>query len=443
MNPRFFERSFTFLILLFTLPLLFLPKINLLSVGGRETAGIRIDDVVLMVFVVLFAWTHFQLNRRLSTIEKWLFAIVGFSIFSFIVNKFLYEIGWIHVSGNLLYALRIMEYFSFFYIGLLAVDYVKPSVLIKSFIIWNCMIMVFQKAGLIGEFSMYGYNPSATYRPPGICSFPSEAGAVLNMLFCYLLFQPKIESTKIPFWPPLARQIFDASYLYVLFVVFGLLTVITGSRIAIFAVAVIFLYCVGKKMSWRTPWTIAISSAIILVGGALLTSFIVENKDMIHRSKGLLSMKNVELISRVWDSVDVTREPYVGETLGNRDTDMSWWMRIRKWCYVLKIYVMHPETYLQGVAPGFAFAGLDGGYLRILVENGIIGVFLFWNFFRCIAKKSPQLMAMVAAFAINMIFFDVYIAYKPMSLLFLVAGMTWAEETKTVKSTYELEPSHA
>jgi hypothetical protein len=27
-----------------------------------------------------------------------------------------------------------------------------------------------------------------------------------------------------------------------------------------------------------------------------------------------------------------------------------------------------------------------------------------------------------------MIFFDAYIAYKPMSLLFLVAGMTWAQQ---------------
>lgn len=259
---------------------------------------------------------------------------------------------------------------------------------------------------------------------------------MLNMLFCYLIFQPKNESSKISFWPPAARQVFDMSYLYIIFLVFGPLTVLTGSRIAIFALAVVFLFCVFRGISWRTPWTIAVSSLIILVGGTLLTMVIVENKDMIHRSKGLFSMKNIELAEMVWDSVDTTREPYVGETLTNQGADMSWWMRIRKWCYVLKIYVTHPETYLQGVGPGFAFAGLDGGYLRILVENGIIGVFLFWNFFKCIAKKSPQLTAMVAVFAINMIFFDVYIAYKPMSLLFLVSGMTWGLEANK-KSTQD------
>lgn len=424
---RFFEKSFTFFILLLTLPLLFLPKINLVSFGGRETAGIRIDDFVLFLFLILFTWAHFQLGRRLREVEKWLFALVAFSLFSFALNQFFYQIGWIHVSGNLLYALRIVEYFCFFYIGLLAVEFVNPSTFILSFIVWNSSIMILQKCGLVGEFSLYGYNPSSTYRPPGICSFPSEAGAMLNMLFCYLIFRSQESVKRVPFWPPVVRQMARASSLYLIFLFFAFLTVISGSRIAIFAVAVIFLYCVGKKMSWRTPWTIAISTAVVVLGGGLFASFIVENEEMIDRSKGLLSMKNLELVTTMWNNVDISREPNTHTIFGNGQTDMSWWIRIQKWCYALKIYVSHPITYLQGVGPGFAFAGLDGGYLRIVVENGIIGAFLYWKFFASIAKKSPQLKWMVIALGINMIFFDAYIAYKPMSLLFLVAGLTWGQ----------------
>ena len=44
--------------------------------------------------------------------------------------------------------------------------------------------------------------------------------------------------------------------------------------------------------------------------------------------------------------------------------DMSWWMRIQKWCYALKMYVMHPISYLQGVGPGFATPALDGGFVE-------------------------------------------------------------------------------
>ena len=34
---------------------------------------------------------------------------------------------------------------------------------------------------------------------------------------------------------------------------------------------------------------------------------------------------------------------------------------------------------------------------------------------------------MVVAFLINMIFFDVYLAYKPMSLLLFVSGCTYSQ----------------
>ncbi len=129
----------------------------------------------------------------------------------------------------------------------------------------------------------------------------------------------------------------------------------------------------------------------------------------------------------MWNNVNINIEPSFNGTVDNGQKDISLWIRLQKWSYVLKVYLTYPITYLQGVGPGFAFAGLDGAYLRILVENGIIGSFLYWKLFKSIATKSPQLMAMVIVLAINMIFFDAYIAYKPMSLLFLVAGMTWAE----------------
>ncbi len=271
-------------------PLLYFPKINLVSFGGRETAGVRVDDLILFVFILLFGWCHFLLRKRLQDTEKWLFATVGFSLLSFLLNKFFYSIGWIHVTGNLLYALRMLEYFSFFYIGILAVGFISPSKYIKAFIIWNGIIILLQKGGLIGEFGMYGYNPSATYRSPGICSFPSEAGALLNMLFCYLIFQKETPSKTVPFWPPIVRQFFSYIHLYLYFIIFALLTVITGSRIAIAALLIVFLYCVWKKMSWRTPWTIALTFIILIGGGGLVAYFIMENQELIDRSKGFFRL---------------------------------------------------------------------------------------------------------------------------------------------------------
>src|SRR5690606_31552302 len=110
--------------------------------------------------------------------------------------------------------------------------------------------------------------------------------------------------------------------------------------------------------------------------------------------------------------------------------DTSWWMRIHKWLYALKIYLDHPESYFQGIGPGFAMAALDGGVLRIFVEYGIIGFILFFQLFYRIAKVSETLEYCIVAFAINMIFIDVYLAYKPMALIFFMTGYFYAEKKR-------------
>ena len=49
-------------------------------------------------------------------------------------------------------------------------------------------------------------------------------------------------------------------------------------------------------------------------------------------------------------------------------------------------------------------------------------------------QKKPAAERMLIAILINMIFFDVYMAYKPMSLLFIAVGYFYATEPE-----YEIE----
>lgn len=176
--------------------------------------------------------------------------------------------------------------------------------------------------------------------------------------------------------------------------------------------------------------------ATLFIIAATFTSihFIMENKAIINRSVGLLSFTNIDLIGLVWNQISIDYDPIGREAVLYQAYDMSWWMRIHKWIYALKIYYLNPQCWLQGVGPGFAMAALDGGFLRILTEYGMIGCFLFWKFFSAIARQSEQLKWMVIAIGINMIFFDVYLAYKPMSLLFLVSGCTWATQKQSGQS---------
>ena len=161
---RFFDRYASFWLAVCCLPLLFLPKINLISLGDRETAGIRIDDFVLLGFCLIIFWAHFALRMKMCSLERWIVALLAFSLFSFLSNRILVEMGILQVNASLFYCLRLFEYFLFFYIGALCCLFFGTSSVIKAFFLWNLLLMALQKAGLIGQFSVSGY---VQWRPTG------------------------------------------------------------------------------------------------------------------------------------------------------------------------------------------------------------------------------------------------------------------------------------
>ena len=284
-----------------------------------------------------------------------------------------------------------------------------------------------QKADLIGQFTNVGYASSVSSRVVGIASFPSETGMLLNLLFCFFIYNKEVNLKFSKLCPPHVKNFLSQTYIYWMFFIFSVLIILTGSRIAIISLGVVFLFRVKEELQTRfvSKW---IYASIFLIIGIVVSFVVIQETDSItKRSEGLLSFKNLELIHVVWDKINLNFDPIGNETVKYEAYDMSWWMRIHKWCYALKIYYLNPECWLQGVGPGFAMAALDGGFLRILTEYGIIGSFLFWRLFSSIYRQSIELKWMVIAFSINMIFFDVYLAYKPMSVLFFISGATYAK----------------
>ena len=59
-----FDRRTSFFLVLCCLPLLFFPKVNLISLSKNETAGIRFDDIVLLFICVGFFWAHMALEKK-------------------------------------------------------------------------------------------------------------------------------------------------------------------------------------------------------------------------------------------------------------------------------------------------------------------------------------------------------------------------------------------
>lgn len=433
----YFEKKVALLLALFAVPLLFLPKINLISFQS-ESAGLRIDDLILLGVGTLLFWAHFQYHQKLYQIEGWIFAITALGILSFILNLMLVDAGQLLNQAKIFYAIRLLEYFIFFYVGALTAHLSPGKRIIQAFLVWNLLLMCLQKMNLVGAITVEGYASNVSERVQGVASFPSEMGLILNLLFCYLLFDNSLPSKMSRLFSTEMRYFFHALYPYLMFGLFGVFVILTGNRISILALLVCFVFKIRRDFRWRSLSSFLILAALVpcAIGFFYL---IATSGGVSGRSTELLSWENFKLIDIVWDKIDITGE--IGEGVIDAESyDMSWWIRIHKWMYVTKLFVYHPECYLQGLGPGFCGAALDGGLLRLLVEYGVIGLWFFWKFFSSLGRINLQLKWMTIAFLLNMIFFDAYLAYKVMSLYLFIAGKAF--ETNKLQAWNRTREEH-
>lgn len=419
---HFLDRKLSWVCLLFTLPLLFLPKINIAAVGERETAGLRIDDLFLLVFGFVFLCAHIRAKEPLQRIEKVLLVLVALSLVSYLLNQLFVAIGLLFLEANLFYVIRPLEYFIFFYVGA-----ILPSTLLRGvllfFLWWNVFWMALQKLSLLGGVAYSGYIVDVSGRVQGIASFPSEMGLILNLLYCYFAFDAPFQVRvcsllKSPYFRAIAYQCYNA----LLFCFFAALVIATGNRISLAALLLTFIVKLVhelRRKAFGARLSLAILIPIVIASAVYIA---VQTASIYERSKDLFSWKNVSLVANVWEAIDIDKGLPNMDTDGVKWVDLSWWIRIHKWLFITKSYVDNPECYLCGLGPGVAGAAMDGGVLRILCEGGLLGAMLYWKFFSTLAKTNTQTKWMVIAFACNMLFFDAYLAYKAMSLLLFTCG---------------------
>ena len=84
---------------------------------------------------------------------------------------------------------------------------------------------------------------------------------------------------------------------------------------------------------------------------------------------------------------------------------------------------LQPWTiWIFGVGPGTLTPALDGGWLRVICETGIVGTLVFLSLLRKISRLSTCCSMAVFALAINMLMIDAHMAYKVVAFLFFLVG---------------------
>jgi hypothetical protein len=379
--------------------LLFIPKINLIPFRN-ETAGIRFDDFILLTVITLLlcGWIV-GLDFHIDPIPAMGFAVVAVFCTSNLINA---------GHSNFLYSLRLLEYLVFFWAGRALIrDHFDFGFLVKLLIGVNCGFILLQYAGIIGGFTADGYE-SGVERPFGLsANHPAEMGAFLNLAFAALVFGTKT-AARFWFWCVLT----------------GLCIFITGSRSAIFAHCFLTLVYLYKHSINKTSF--ALRTAAIL--GLLVAVFTAIPNSISGRSTDLLSRQNLDTFGEVYDAIPVDQHFTGFVDSGDpgeapEGVDPSWYMRGFKWAQVVKTMFNERWTvWILGLGPGALTPALDGGWLRLISETGVVGTVAFLILMRRISSLSTSCLMAVFALAVNMLMVDSHNAYKVMAFLFFLAG---------------------
>jgi hypothetical protein len=384
--------------------MLFMPKINLVSIAG-ESAGIRVDDVLLFViFALLMAGVLLARKPAINGIESITFLLIGYMLLSNLINLQMFG------RSSLLYSLRYCEYFMFFYVGRYFFDArYSATRLLYALLFVNAILMVLQDFAIVGGFASAGFSQNVAGRPIGLTGGPWEVGAMLNFLLAVFLFDRE-HSAGIT-----SRILMIAGT--------SALVVMTGARMPALAHVLLISYYLYLHAPNKTYFL----ASAAFIGGLLLFAILWIPNPLTERSANLFTTANIELFQEQY-SKTLPQEKFEGFSqtyTADEDTDLSWLIRGARWTIAIKTWTNSPLTWFVGVGPGNWGPALDGGWLRVMSEWGLLGLGIFLVFLYRVAQISRATLAMVVALAINMLFIDIHIAYKAMSLFFFLSGYAY------------------
>lgn len=381
--------------------LLFLPKINLIAFGG-ESAGVRVDDIVLLTTAFLLFASLLINSARFATTNR-----IEIAVFGFIALMLLSNIGNLLVYGqsSILYSLRMLEYFIFFYVGYYYATF-RSSIktIIWTLLMANAVAIVLQAAGVVGGFSSDGYS-AGLERAIGLTGGPWEVGVLINFAFAILVFGEN------------RRPYFVLS----LFAFTAALLLLTAARMPSLAHVFLLFYYFFQRSKNKIGIIVKLTLILIpcIAGLVLIPNPVQErSENLTNISENISAFNNA--IGRI--NPDPAAPLDHPDTEISEDSDASWIMRTVKWSVAIKMYLNAAASWAWGIGPGHLGVAVDGGWIRLVSETGPIGIIFFIVICKRIANVSLSARAIIFALSISMFMIDIYMAYKVMSLLFFIVG---------------------
>lgn len=325
------------------------PKVNLISFSGVEQ-GIRLDDILFLLFLLhqIFNKETLLLLSGINGLMLLIFMFIS-SIFAFFFLNYFSPI-------TFLFDLRWTQYFLYIYV--FKNVFKNASNIILKLSIW---IQLF--------ISTFQVNILHNYRSDGSFNGPWELSVVCLLLAFYIFLNEK-----------------KVLYILIAFIVI----MQSQSRMTLIVMLVLLSIYLFNYNKYFLKNKIVIISCLIgsvffivpFIGNFIDLSILTKPDELTIFFNSVLDEFNY-----VADSKQNTGIEFLSKFQG--DLDPSFVMRFDMWFVVVaKFFNYSPFIFalLFGISPGQNGVIIDGLFVRLIFEFGIIGIFLFGKFINNLVK---------------------------------------------------------
>lgn len=398
----------------------FLPKLNVINIGG-STTGIRIEDFLILLILIFLIFYFIKNNKKIQNkeINKIQYAFFIYFTFAMLSTGLGIIYGFVSTIKGILFLIRKLEYFSLVYIGIYF-SKVKKINIEKSFdliVIFHFLICILQILGVIGSFNKGEFQSTMTQgRVSSTFNGAYELSAFLLLLLPYYLNNMFFKNEK---------KFKNFIFSFLITICIFLSESRTSIVLEIFIIAFMLL---KTKYFFKYKKRIIISAFILVITCYFLASFVD-----LSRFFNLSVEKTIFLIKYTWENKNFTLYNSTGYWYGNASLsisemynlgyDASSYARFSHWMQLIDGWIKYP---IFGLGVSVSGGAADGNYIKILCETGIVGLVLWclvlFNIIKFLKSKNSFLYYSFISIIIGSLFIDLFDASKLMMLFWFSLG---------------------
>ena len=81
---------------------------------------------------------------------------------------------------------------------------------------------------------------------------------------------------------------------------------------------------------------------------------------------------------------------------------------------------LQSKAFIWGLGPGFAGSAVDGNYIRIVAEYGLLGIVFYWKWFATFLRRSTYwFKAAIVSVLVTGLYIDIFTSIKTSLLIYI------------------------